>query len=156
SVELLEPRLEEMKKYLSKHRHQYSRADERFETALKELSETLKEYYELTNSGNYMEGTEIVENVKGRIDTLEAELEEFPSLYKKCKQELPLQLEELIKGLAEMKQQGYAVEKFDLKDEIHNYQSRLLDMVKELENQGADNVRASIEEMETRITEMYD
>src|SRR5699024_10446153 len=70
--------------------------------------------------------------------------------------EIPLQLDELNKGLSEMKQQGYAIDDLDLKEEINHYQSRLLDMVKELEDDGAETIRTVIHEMESRITEIYD
>lgn len=156
AVETLEPRLKELKTHLSKNRFQYSRAETRFEEELNEIHTALNEYHTFIEEGNYLQGTELVEEAASRLDTIAEALEEFPALYKKCKQELPMQLDKMKQGLMEMRAQGYAIDDLELDEEIESYQSRLLDMVKELEEDSAETVKAVIPEMEERITEVYD
>lgn len=155
-VEALEPRLEELKKHLSKNRYQYSRAETRFEEELRKIHTALHEYHAYIDEGNYLQGTELVEEAAKRLETIAEALDEFPDLYKKCKQELPMQLDKMKQGLTEMRAQGYAVDDLDLDEEIQDYQTRLLDMVKELEEEGAEMVKSIIPEMEERISDMYD
>src|SRR5690625_662345 len=120
-VEELHPLLSDLRKMLSQNRFQYDRAEIRFEVEFDEIEEDLNEYTLLIESGNYIQATDIVEQIKHRLYELQNEMEEFPTLYKRCKQELPSQLDELSQGLREMKDEGYNIEHLDLTREINQY-----------------------------------
>lgn len=155
-IEELEPFYNELRKELTQNRFKFDRAEIRFEVELDEINEELKNYQSQIEEGNYIQAKDIVKNIKKRSFELQAEMEEFPSLYKLCKQELPAQLDELSKGLREMKDEGYFIDHLDLTREINAFQSRLLDSVSSLEKEGTSKVKSIIPEIEERITEMYE
>src|SRR5690625_3934921 len=154
-IEELHPTLNELRKTLSQNRYQYDRAEVRFEVEFDEIDEKLNEYTALIENGNYVQATEIVERIKQRLHELHNEMEEFPSLYKLCKQELPSQLDELSQGLREMKDEGYYIDHLDLTREINQYQSRLIDAVTSLEKEGIEKVKSILPGIEERVGEMY-
>ncbi|MEI3606064.1 septation ring formation regulator EzrA [Pseudogracilibacillus sp. SE30717A] len=152
----LEPLLHELRKELSHNRFKYDRAEIRFEVEFDEIDHEFKNYSELVEEGNYIQAKDIVANVKKRLEELQTEMEEFPSLYKKSKQELPSQLDDLSRGLREMKDEGYFIDHLDFAREINEYQSRLLDIVASLQKEGTEEAKKALPEMEDRIAEMYE
>lgn len=154
-VEQLEPKLNELRKILSQNRYQYDRADVRFEVEFDEIQKELALYKELVAEGNYIQSTEVVDQVKKRLEALQQELEEFPALYKLCRQGLPTQLDELYKGLNEMKAEGYWIDHLDLEKEIKEFQAQLIDLVRALEKESTNKVKEVVPEIEERVKEMY-
>src|SRR5699024_5874398 len=65
------------------------------------------------------------------------------------------QLDELSRGIQEVKEAGYVISHLDLTKEINDYQSRLIDMVHELENEGTAHVKSNLPDIEEQIKEMY-
>src|SRR5699024_3781136 len=155
-IESIEPRIDEVKSHLTKHHHQYEHAADRFEATIADLQEQAIIYHEQIEEGNYGQGAEIIQYLRQGIDQLEEEVEDYPVLYHKCNKDLAQQLHELTQGLREMKEQGYILADLQLEEEISQYEGRLQDLVKELENEGVSNVRNAVLEMEERITEIYD
>lgn len=120
-IEELEPLLDSLRKQLSQNRYQYDRAEVRFEVELDNVQAKLTTYNEMIEEGNYSQASDIVKEIKEQLSELQEELDEFPVLYKLCKHELPAQLDELYKGLTEMKEEGYRVEHLKLDKEINDY-----------------------------------
>ncbi|SHH68667.1 septation ring formation regulator EzrA [Virgibacillus chiguensis] len=154
-MEYVEPTLKDLRKKLSQNRYQYGKAESYFETKLDELFKELASYYELIEEGNYIEAKQLVDNLKLSLDHLQIQLEEFPHVYKMCKQELPSQLDDLLSGIKEMKSEGYRVEHLAFEKEIRNYQQKLTQMVDKLDKGDMANGETLIEEIETRSKEMY-
>ncbi|WP_121639464.1 septation ring formation regulator EzrA [Virgibacillus sp. Bac330] len=154
-IEYVEPTLKDLRKKLSQNRYQYGKAESYFETKLDELFKELASYYELIEEGNYIEAKQLVDNLKLSLDHLQIQLEEFPHVYKMCKQELPSQLDDLLSGIKEMKSEGYRVEHLAFEKEIRNYQQKLTQMVDKLDKGDMANGETLIEEIETRSKEMY-
>ncbi|RFA31869.1 septation ring formation regulator EzrA [Virgibacillus dokdonensis] len=154
-MEYVEPTLKDFRKKLSQNRYQYGKAESYFETKLDELFKELASYYELIEEGNYIEAKQLVDNLKLSLDHLQIQLEEFPHVYKMCKQELPSQLDDLLSGIKEMKSEGYRVEHLAFEKEIRNYQQKLTQMVDKLDKGDMANGEILIEEIETRSKEMY-
>ena len=154
-VEQLEPFLADLRKQLSQKRYQFDRAEVRFEVDLEETEEKLKQYHELIEEGNYIQATDIVKHAKERLEYIQKEMEQFPTLYKQCKHELPAQLDELSRGLQEMKSDGYYIDHLDFAREVNEFQSRLLEAVRLLEKEGIEEVQSIVPEIEERVAEMY-
>lgn len=154
-MEHVEPTLKELRKKLSQTRYQYGKAESYFEKKLDELTKQVAFYYELVDDGNYLEARELVEQIRVSLDTVEVRLNEFPHLFRMCKQELPSQLDDLLTGVKEMKNEGYRVEHLAFEKEIRNYQQKLLHMVEKMENGDMTNAEVIIEEIEERMKEMY-
>ncbi|API90853.1 septation ring formation regulator EzrA [Virgibacillus pantothenticus] len=154
-IEHVEPTLKDLRKKLSQNRYQYGKAESYFEARLDELFNELASYYQLVEGGNYLEAKELVDKLKLSLDNLEKQFDEFPQLYRMCKQELPSQLDDLLSGIKEMKSEGYRVEHLAFEKEIRNYQQKLLHMVDKLDNGDMANAEILIEEIEVRSKEMY-
>ena len=155
-IEKLTPSLKEMRKQLLQNRHKYDRAEIRFEVEMDDIEQEINTYNELVEEGNYLQAKELVERVKKRFEKLKQELEEFPELYHLCKRELPSQLDELYKGINEMKEEGYYIDHLNLGKEISDYQAKLIDLVQMLEKEGTEKVKEIIPDIESQIKDMYD
>lgn len=154
-IEKLTPLLKEMRKQLLQNRHQYNRAEIRFEVEMDEIEQELHTYNTFVEEGNYIQAKELVEEIKERFENLKQEFEEFPELYQLCKKELPSQLDELFKGVNEMKEEGYYIDHLNLDKEISEYQAQLIDLVQALEKEGTEKVKKVIPEIESDIKDMY-
>lgn len=154
-VNFVKPLLNDLRKQLSQNRYQFDRAEIRFEVEFDDLDNQLQLYNNYVEEGNYVQAKEIIDAVRLRAKELQEEIDEFPELYKQCKNELPAQLDEIFKGLKEMKDEGYRVEHLNFEKEINEYQSRLLDCVTVLEKDGTSSIKEVIDEIEERITEMF-
>ncbi len=156
TIEELEPQLTELRKLISQNRYQFSKADVRFEAEMDEINELINTYNKLVEQGEYMDSTEQVQLAQSRMENIKNEMDEFPTLYKKCHKELPAELDELINGINEMVNEGYTVNQTDLIIEIGHFQSRLLEAVQILEQDNTEEVKPLIAELEVRIKEIYD
>ena len=156
TIEVLEPQLIELRKLISQNRYQFSKADVRFEAEMDEINELINTYNKLVEQGEYMDSTEQVQLAQSRMENIKNEMDEFPTLYKKCHKELPAELDELINGINEMVNEGYTVNQTDLIIEIGHFQSRLLEAVQILEQDNTEEVKPLIAELEERIKEIYD
>jgi septation ring formation regulator len=154
-VETIQPAIKELRKQISQNRFQYGKAEVRFEVELDELKEALEHYHELVDSGNYIEAKTIVDDLKERLEFLQVEIEEFPEIYRACKQDLPSQIDDLYAGIKEMKEDGYRIDHLGFEKELQGYQQRLLDCVNALEKGRAIDAKALRTEVEERIQEMY-
>ncbi|ASK62943.1 septation ring formation regulator EzrA [Virgibacillus phasianinus] len=151
----IEPEVKGLRKKLSQTRYLYGKAEARFDVELDELEEDLDKYHDLTNSGNYLEAQQLVEGIKVQIEQLQVEMDEFPELYKACKDVLPSQLDDLISGIKDMKEDGYRIEHLGLEKEIRDYQQRLFDCVIAVEKGEVTVVKDTITEVDERIKDMY-
>ncbi|MFD1038152.1 septation ring formation regulator EzrA [Virgibacillus byunsanensis] len=154
-IEQIQPNIKALRKKLSQNRYQYGKAEVRFEVEIDEIDEQLSKYHELVKAGDYHEAHQIVDDIKYNLEQLQEQLDEFPVIYKACKQELPAQLDDLLSGLREMKDDGYRVEHLGFEKEIHNYHRRLLDCVHSLEKGIVSEAKTITSEIEERMKEMY-
>ncbi|MFD2627867.1 septation ring formation regulator EzrA [Oceanobacillus kapialis] len=155
-MDTLKPEIRGMKKSLSQNRYQYGKAEQYFDKQLDVLQEKAIAYEQATDSGDYMEAKQIVDQLKMEINELEEKFDAFPELYKKCKQELPAQLDQLFAGLKEMREEGYHVDHLAFEKEIRTYQERLASVVEAMEKGDTEEVEGIVEEIEERIKEMYE
>ncbi|SDQ42554.1 septation ring formation regulator EzrA [Virgibacillus salinus] len=154
-IEQIQPDIKSLRKKLSQNRYQYGKAEVRFDVEIDELDEQLNQYNDLVGSGDYSEAHQLVEDLKQKLEVLQTQIDAFPTIYKTCKHDLPAQLDELFKGLRDMKEDGYRIEHLGFEKEVHNYQRRLLDCVNTLEKGDTYEAGVVIEEVEERIAEMY-
>ncbi|HEY4602266.1 MAG TPA: septation ring formation regulator EzrA [Cerasibacillus sp.] len=155
-VEQMEPRIKELQKHMLQNRYQYGKADALYEKELDKLEEKIATYYELVADGNYLEAKELVEQAKDELTTIDHAIEEFPALYKMCKDTLPAEFSQLLAGIQEMGEAGYPINHFDFKNEITKYQQHLDDGLKALEKGDLTPVKEMMNEAEERIKELYD
>lgn len=155
-VEEVEPRIKELRKQISQNRYQYAKADEYFDERLDSLEEKLQQFSHESESGNYMEAKRIVSDMKEELDEVEEKIYAFPDLYKKGKHELTSELDQLLSGIKEMKEEGYYIEHLQFEKEIRTYQNQLTACLKMLEEGDLAGGREILEEMEVRVKEMYD
>lgn len=154
-VENIQPAIKQLRKKIAQNRFQYGKAELRFEVEIDELAEMLNQYHELVDLGNYTEAKELVDSLKERLDLLTVEMEEFPEIYRACKQDIPAQIDDLYAGIKEMKEEGFRIEHLGFENELQGYQQRLLDCVIALEKGTSTEARTLIKEVEDRIQEMY-
>src|SRR5699024_9103999 len=154
-IEEIGPSIKALKKTLMQNRYQYGEAVIRFEENLDTLENLLIRYNELTEDGNYIEASQLANSLQLDLEELEEQIEEFPTLLSLCKTELPKQLDEILQGIKEMKEDGFRVEHLGFEKEIRIYQQRLLDNLNELEKNNMEEPKKLINELEERINEMY-
>ena len=155
-IEELEPVLHTYKKQLTQNHYQYVKAVKRFEAMVQQLEEQFEQYHAEVSEGNYGKAATMKDEIKENLTILQTEMDQYPEVYKQCKSELPSQLDELYRGMEEMKEDGYRLEHLKLDKEIQAYQARLIDLVIELEKESVEKVTPTMVEIEERIQEMYD
>ncbi|WP_010532378.1 septation ring formation regulator EzrA [Lentibacillus jeotgali] len=155
NIEQIEPDLKALRKKLSQSRTRYGKAEAQFDRELDELENKLGQYHEIVDEGNYSEARDLVEGLKQELDRLAVEMDEFPAIYRKCKHDLPEQLDELLKGLHEMKEGGYRIEHLGFEKEVHHFQHRLTECIHSLEKGDASMANEIIPDIEERVNEMY-
>jgi len=154
-AEEIDPAVSVLRKKLSQQRYQYGKADSHFDKKIDLLDEKLAGYNDEIQSGNYYQAKEMIDELKVSLTELEEQMEEFPSIYKKCKQELPSQLDDLYAGLKEMKEDGYHVEHLAFEKEIRTYQEKLSNSLEKLDEGNTSQAKEMMPEIEERIQEMY-
>lgn len=152
----VEPTIKSLRRQISQNRYQFGKADRFFEDRLDELEADVEVFYEEVASGNYMEAKHIVDRLKEELEVLEEQINVFPPLYKRVKHELVSQLDQLLAGINEMKEEGYNVEHLNFETEIHTYQERATDIMKLLEQGDLEAGEKGLEEIEERIEEIYE
>lgn len=155
-IEAVEPSIKDLRRHISQNRYQFAKADRYFDGRLDELEEKLKRFHEESDSGNYMEAKNIVIEIKAELEELEEKITAFPPLYKKAKHELSSQLDQLLSGMKEMKQEGYFIEHLNFEKEIRTYQERLTNCMQLLEEGNLAEGNEILNEVEERIAEMYE
>ncbi|WP_010651198.1 septation ring formation regulator EzrA [Oceanobacillus massiliensis] len=155
-AEEIGPAIKVLRKLLSQSRYQYGKAESYFDSRLDDMEERVTRYFELVQSGDYLEASVLVKNIKAEIAVLEEKLNDFPAVYKKCKHDTPAQLDSLLSGIKEMTEEGYRIKHLGLSKEIHTYQERLSELLLQLENGDMTDAEQTISEIEERIKEMYD
>ncbi|MEQ6377830.1 septation ring formation regulator EzrA [Bacillaceae bacterium S4-13-56] len=155
AIETLYPQLKDLRKNLLKYRHLYGKAEIKIELALDELDERVDYYHILIESGNYSDAQEIVLLMKEEIENIKYKMEHLPTLYKKCRQELPSQLDEVIAGLKEMREDGYRVDSFGFEKTIQQDQAQLLIILEQLEKGEIIGVQDELQEIEEHIQDIY-
>ncbi|WP_138415275.1 septation ring formation regulator EzrA [Aquibacillus sediminis] len=154
-MEELQPQIKELRKNLLQNRHQFGKAEIRFEVELDELEKQLGTYFELTDEGNYFEAQRLVEKLKDELALVEEQINDFPVTYKKCRQDLPMQIDDLIKGIKTMKEDGYRVEHLGFEKELQQFHEKVVHSVTLLEEAKLTEVHEIIQPIEDRIAEMY-
>ncbi|WP_208585863.1 septation ring formation regulator EzrA [Gracilibacillus suaedae] len=154
-IKELNPRIKELKKYLLHNRTQFGRAEIVFESELTKLEKRLAEYSMLTDDGNYMEAQDLIEALKDEIENIEERISAFPGIYRQCKQQIPEQMKDLLRGMAEMEEEGYRVQQFGFEKELKQYENMLKNAIKELDNGETNKIEESLEQMEERLNEMF-
>lgn len=154
-VEHIQPTIKNLRKKILQNRFQYGKAEVRFEVEIDELNDMLNQYHDLVDSGDYLEAKDLVDSLKERLDNIEMEIEEFPDIYRACKQDIPTQIDDLYTGIKEMKEEGFRIDHLGFEKELQGYQQRLLDCVNALEKGQSTEAKNLTVEVEERIQEMY-
>lgn len=148
--------LSSLQSLLAQNRSQFGRAEMYFEVEFDELKNQLRLYKQYVEKGEYTYAKQHVDNVSQQLETLKVQIEQFPELYKKCQEELPSQLDELLSGIREMKEDGYRVKHLEYEKNIQTFQQRLIDCVQSLEKGSMKDALHVIPEIEEEIANMYE
>ncbi|QDP40869.1 septation ring formation regulator EzrA [Radiobacillus deserti] len=154
-IEDIQPRIKDLRKAMIQNRFQYGKAEIRFEVEFDDLDAKLQQYYSLTDSGDYTEAQVVVDDLKEHLEKVEYEMKAFPDIYKSCKQTLPTQIDDLLAGLKDMKEEGYRIEQMGFEKELHKFQERLVASVLELEKGNMTDAIEVSEHIDQRLKEMY-
>ena len=155
-VERLTPRISEVRKRVLENGYQLGKAEVVFEVELDEIEGDLLHYDELTSEGNYTDAYALVESMKERLDEIERKVATFPELYRMLKQVIPEDLDHLLNGIKDMREEGFRVHLLGFDKEIHTHHETLLDLVEQLNKGFDDYVEDKIEQIKQRILEIYD
>ena len=156
SAEELKPRIKGLRSMLSQSRYQYGKAEKEFDKEIDALELMLEQYDEFVNDGDYLKADESIQELKESTQTVENKLELFPDLLKQVKQDMPSQLTNLSAGMKEMKEDGYRIKHLGFEKEIITYQEQLRNLESQLETADITEVEEQLQQMETRISEMYE
>ncbi|WP_407268867.1 septation ring formation regulator EzrA [Radiobacillus sp. PE A8.2] len=151
----VKPLISRLRNKLIQNSYQYGKAEIRFDVEIDELAEKVVQYEELVNAGNYFEAQSVVGILQEEIQLLEEQIDVFPAMYKKCKNELPAEIDSLISGMKDMKEEGYHIEYLGFEKELLAHQERLVSSATQLEKGSLSDATEIILPIEERIAEIY-
>jgi len=152
----LEPELKNLRRLLSQKRYQFGKAEAAFDRELDQLFKVLETYRELAEEGNYLEARALIDQLNEDVLLMNEKMELIPVLYKAQKHELPQQFEELKRGLKEMREDGYRVKHLSFEEEINTYEDNLIQCADLLNEGEVARPKEIIDEIESRIREIYE
>ncbi|MFC4403653.1 septation ring formation regulator EzrA [Gracilibacillus xinjiangensis] len=153
-IDIVGPQLKELKKYLLHNRTQFGKAELYFEAELTKLEKKLESHHELEEGGNYLAAQQMINELKEEVEILDDKINVFPELYRNCKKNIPEQMNELIREMAGMADEGLRIEQFGFEKELKQYEKVLKDTIINLENGELDDAKETLDQMELRLNEM--
>ncbi|GEL77164.1 septation ring formation regulator EzrA [Tenuibacillus multivorans] len=155
-IEKIKPQISEVRKKVLQNGYQLGKAEVVFEVELDDIEKELDEYEQQTESGNYTEAHQLAHHISHHLNELDQKVQSFPELYRICKQVLPEDLDHLQNGLREMRDEGYRIQILGFDKEIHTHHETLLALIDQLNKGEDDGVEEKIEQIRSRILEIYD
>jgi len=154
-AEELQPQIKSLRNRLIQDLYAYGEAEKRFEAEINVQKERLDQFHLETDGGNYYEAREIINSIKIDLEDLKARIDAFPSIYRKCKIELPDQIEQLKNGIDQMKKDGYHIDYHNFNQELRNMEQQLEDYVHKMADTDDPSVFEFASTIEERIQEIY-
>lgn len=146
----------QLKKTLITHGHVFGKAQKKLEGELDEIANSMKQFDEETDSGNYLKARDILTEQKSQLNLLQMKLENIPKLLSEIHSIIPGELQELQQGYKEMKEKGYFLSHIELDQELERIHNSLTRYKDQLDQANIDGVRAGLDEIHETIEELYD
>ncbi|GGE77257.1 septation ring formation regulator EzrA [Priestia taiwanensis] len=105
------------KKNLLAHRHMFVLCETAIEQALDKLQQDFQRFNEATEEGNYLLAREICADVSKEVVELQEKMKELPHMQVECQADLPVQIESMLDGYRQMKEDGYVLNHLSLEEE---------------------------------------
>ncbi|MCA1032359.1 septation ring formation regulator EzrA [Bacillus timonensis] len=146
----------DLKKTLLAQRHSFGKAESKLEKMLDEVNKQFKEFEDLTELGNYLSAREMILTIKGNLAELDSNMENIPALLTECQSILPSQLDEIVDGNVQMREQGYILDHIQVEKEVNRIRIQLQEYVTLLEDSKTEEVSKGIGECKESIETLYD
>ncbi len=145
-----------VKKTLLAHSRQFGKAHLKLDESLTSITDSLKEFDQETEQGNYLQARQVLINLKQQLDILQYKMDEIPKLLTECTISIPNLVNELKDGYKEMKEAGYYLEHIQLDLEIDKIDTNLEKYREKLEEAELDDVQEGLQLIQESIDQMYD
>lgn len=155
-IEELKGLMKKNRKIMLANRHAFGSSILQLEKDLEEIINKFNEFDILTNGGNYLAARELVFLIRNDLEMLACKLEELPKLLSICQSDIPLQIQEIRKGQAEMVQSGYVIDHLEINKELDKIESEIGSYLIKLEKTEIDIVNHGIADVKDRIEHIYD
>ncbi|PLT31504.1 septation ring formation regulator EzrA [Peribacillus deserti] len=155
-IEELKETYRSLKKSLLAHRHHYSKAAGKLESMLEEVVQTLSEFDEATENGNYLKAREHLLLIKSLLNSVQEKMALIPELLLETQTAIPSQLDELKQGFAEMSAQGYQMGHIQFEKEMDRLEEELAIYRSHLEAGETTEAKKGISDIQESINDLYD
>lgn len=148
--------IEQLKRNLLEESYKYGNAERYFENAINEIQNSLLQYDDFVEEGEYTKAQEHVQQISVEVEELKKKMEAVPSLYQKCNKDLPKELRRLTLGLEEMNSEGFRISPYGYDKELQTHKESLQHCINALEQGQIAEVLERVTAIENRISEIYD
>ncbi|PMC37026.1 septation ring formation regulator EzrA [Bacillus sp. UMB0899] len=145
-----------VKKTLLAHSRQFGNAHLKLDEHLTSITDSLKEFDQETEQGNYLLARQILINLKQQLDVLQYKMEEIPKLLTECTVTIPNLVNELNEGYKEMKEAGYYLEHIQLDLELEKINTNLEKFKGKIDEAELDDVQDGLQLIQESVDQMYD
>lgn len=146
----------EVRKNFSVHRGSFGKTATLIEERLENLYKEFPKFDEAQEAGNYLEARDLLENIKEELAKLEEIMKVVPNLLVQLESHIPSDLKNLLDGLKEMEEDGYAIEHFSIEDNIKQMEKECSEALEKLNVLEIEFVEGRLKEINESIDSMYE
>ncbi|MED4903722.1 septation ring formation regulator EzrA [Parageobacillus thermoglucosidasius] len=155
-IEELRTTYRDAKKTLLAYRYTFGVAAAKLDEKLEEMESKFQDFEKLTESGNYLAAREVVLSLKKELNDVTVMMNDIPELLTECQTTIPAQLEELLDGYREMKQEGYILDHLQIEREIAEKRKRMEQCLQMIRDLRIDEAKQGVIEIKEEIDTLYD
>jgi septation ring formation regulator len=155
-IEQLNQEYLEQRKLLLTHRHLYSISETQLEKKMDEIKKQIQLFNDTTEQGNYLEARELVKEINEQVNTLKEFMQIIPDLYIESSTTMPSQIHNLLEGLKQMKNDGYALEYEALENEASDCSKICNECVALIKNLEIVEANEKLEFVKEKVDSIYD
>lgn len=145
-----------VKKSLLAHHLSFGIAEIGLEKKLEEVNEKFSAFEEATTQGNYLEAREIVLFIKDSLSIMQEYISEIPELLTEYQSYIPSQLDEMMDGYKEMKNNGFILDHLQVENEAELLRNKVVENLNRIEKLEIKEAKEAIIEIKDSIEGLYD
>lgn len=143
-------------KTLLAHHFAFDEAEPKLSALLNDVKKLFVSYEDATEQGNYLQAREVVLTIERDLHNLREMMETVPTLLIEAETSLLTQLEDMMSGYRDMKNQSFVLEHLMIEKEYGELKLKLEEVVESVVNLEIEYAKSGINNVKERMEQIYD